>query len=345
MEVRMKFIKYLIFSLLLSVFGMAKADGQPAGKFSGYMFGDYYYVAANHNVDWEKLNGIWFRRIYFTYDRNLSEAFSVRFRLEMAHPGDFSTKATAVPFVKDAYLKYKTGKNQIILGISPTPTIEIYDKMWGYRAVEKSPLDLQKFASSREFGVTFSGALDEDSRVKYHLTLANGNGNKSETNKGKKAILALDFYPIKNFVIELYGDYDDLPGKNDWYTAELFAAYKTRKVRVGVMFARQTRKAEVGKDLNLEIASAFLTSKVSGKTKLFVRVDRMFDPNPRGNKIAYIPFDPTAKSTFMVGGLDFAPIKDVHFMPNIETVVYGKNENGVKPNTDIIPRLTFFYRF
>ncbi len=331
---------------MLSVFNTIALGGDKSkDKFSGYMFGDVYWVAANHVSEIQDQNGIWFRRIYFTYDRKLSDVFSIRLRFEMAHPGDFSTKATMVPFVKDAYLKYKAGKHQIILGISPTPTWEVIEKTWGYRSVEKTPLDLQKFGSSRDFGVAFKGTLDSEGKVKYHLMLANGNSNKSETNKGKKALLSIGFYPNKNVIIEIYGDYDDLPGSTDRITAQGFAAYKTKKFRAGVQYAHQIRKVENGSDLTLDVASAFIAGKVGEKTNLFARVDKMFDPNPSGNKISYIPFDPTAKSTFLVGGLDFTPIKNVHLMPNVEVVVYEENDNGVKPDSDIIPRFTFYYKF
>ena len=90
----------IIFSFLvgnISVFGQ--------GKIKGYMFGDYYYVLKNHDSSIEESNGFWFRRIYFTYDHTLDDDFSVRFRLEMNSPGDFSTRSKLESAVKDAYLK------------------------------------------------------------------------------------------------------------------------------------------------------------------------------------------------------------------------------------------------
>jgi hypothetical protein len=337
---------YLVFLMFILFIGTALAgDEAPKGKFSGYMFGDYYYVASNHNTQLEKLNGFWFRRVYFTYDRNLSDKFSIRLRFEMAHPGDFTTKDKMIPFVKDAYLKYKMGTHQIILGISPTPTWEVIEKIWGYRSVEKTPLDLQKFGSSRDLGIAIKGNLVETGKVKYHFMLANGNSNKSETNKGKKALLSVGFYPNKNIIIEIYGDYDDRPGSTDRITTQGFIAYKTKKFRVGLQYAHQIRKVQNASDLTLDIASVFAAGKIGQKTNLFVRVDKMLDPNPDGNKISYIPFDPTAKSTFIVGGVDITPLKTVHLMPNVEFVVYEKNNNGVKPDSDIIPRFTFYYKF
>ncbi len=71
----------------------------------------------------------------------------------------------------------------------------------------------------------------------------------------------------------------------------------------------------------------------------------MLDPNPSGAGIAYIPFDDTAKSNFIVAGLDFSPHKDVHIIPNVELVIYGEPDTGETPDPDVIPRLTFYYKF
>ncbi len=332
--------------MLVLMIGAAALAGDTAnGKFSGYMFGDYYWVAANHRSSIQDMNGFWLRRIYFTYDRALENGFSTRLRFEMSQPGDFKTSATAKPVVKDAYLKYKTGRAQYLLGISPTPTWDLIEHIWGYRSVEKTPLDLQKFGSSRDFGLAIKGRLDKEGKADYHLMLANGNSNKSETNKGKKVMLAVGLHPSANLVFQVYGDWNDNPGRNDWYTAQAFAAYKSKKVRVGVQYAHQVRNVANGTDLNLDIASFFAVLKTSPKTAILGRIDHSFDPNPKGEGISYIPFDKTAESTFIVGGLDLTPIPDVHLMPNIELVVYGQNNNGVTPDTDVIPRVTFYYKF
>lgn len=332
-------------ALLLSLVGLTYGQENTDGKFRGNMIGDYYWIAENHDPAIKDKNGFWFRRIYFTYDKKLSDAFSVRFRLEMSQPGDFSTESKITPVVKDAYLKWKAGNTHFILGISPTPTWNIVEKTWGYRSVEKTALDLQKFGSSRDFGAAVRGQLDRNGKVKYHLMLANGSGNESEVNKGKMGLLSLGFYPAEEIIVEVYGDWNDNPGDNDWFTVQGFAAYKAQETRIGMQFAHQNRKVEGREDIALEVGSLFLTVNVGGKTNVFARIDRMFDPNPQGEKISYIPFDPTAKSTFIVAGLDFTPIKNVHLMPNVEVVIYDENDAGVQPATDAIPRFTFYYIF
>lgn len=118
----------------LSTAGVA----QEAVKFSGYLFGDYFYVSQNHNKDLEGRNGFWIRQIHFICDRAIAENFAARLRFAMAHPGNF-TAGKAVPFVKDAYLKWNLGAHQLYVGISPTPTFQVIEQIWGYRSVEKTP--------------------------------------------------------------------------------------------------------------------------------------------------------------------------------------------------------------
>lgn len=316
------------------------------GKISGYMFGDYYYMAGNHNEDLEGTNGFWMRRIYVTYDKGLSEAFSMRFRIEMNSAGNFTSKAKLTPVVKDAYLKWKNGQHSIYLGISGTPTWGVIEKFWGYRSVEKTALDLQKFGSSRDFALAFKGSLDSQKRINYHLMFGNGSSNGSENNKGKKVMLALSGKPSKSIILEGYVDFEEKPGKKNRYTVQGFAGYQNDSFRLGVQFAHQNRQVGAGMDdMQMQIGSIFGAAKFSDKVWGFARVDRQFDPNPDGAKISYIPFDATTESTFLLAGLDFIPAKNVHLMPNVEVVLYGENSSGVSPNSDIIPRFTFYYKF
>src|SRR4029453_14193884 len=63
----------------------------PSHKFSGLMFGDYYWyyrwhqdqISDTNPTSVEGQNGFWFRRLYLTYDYDYSEKFTTRFRLEM----------------------------------------------------------------------------------------------------------------------------------------------------------------------------------------------------------------------------------------------------------------------
>ncbi len=337
----MKKFFLMVIVILFLIILLVKAEN---GKFSGYMFGDYFYILSNHNEGFEKNNGFWLRRLYFTYDQKLSDAFSFRLRLEMATPDGLIKDADkATPFLKDAYLKWKTGRQQVLIGISSTPTWGVIEKTWGYRSVEKTPLDLQKFGSSRDFGLALKGKLDKSGKLKYHLMLGNGNSNKTENDMGKKVMLALGFYPTKSLIFEIYGDWNDKPASTDWTTLQAFAGYKTENIRFGLQYAHQTRKGET--DIKLRLASFFGVLKLTKKVSFFGRIDRMFDPNPGGEGISYIPFSADAKSTFIVSGVDFKVHEKINFIPNVELVFYDDPVEGDKPATDVIFRITFWWRF
>ena len=321
----------------------APALGQ--GSFKGYMFGDAYYLASHDDAGGEDgiegANGMWFRRIYLTFDWTFNDTWSSRLRTEMGSPGDFTTRVSLVPFVKDAYARWKKGNHQITFGMSGTPTWDVVEGFWGYRSVEKTLLDLQRIGSSRDIGVAFKGSLDANKIVRYNLMFANGNSNRSESNEGKKVLLALGVFPSESIILEGYVDYDDRPGQTDRFTVQGFLGFQQEGGRIGVQFVSQTRDVEDGDSVDLSGLSVFGAVKLSETTHAFARFDSMFDPNPDAGRISYLPFDPNFKSSMVLAGLDFAPHPQVHLMPNVEAVFY---ESG-GPDATVLPRMTFYIIF
>jgi len=223
------------------------------GKFSGYMFGDYYYnVTRDPHVGSSNIaspagttafQAFQFRRIYFTYDNDISEQFTSRFRLEadqVQETVDGTKSATtldtasirksgvSVPnpaskisvFVKDAFLRWKnvfTGSD-IIFGIQPTPAYEISEAAWGYRSLDKTIMDLRGIVSSRDLGISLKGKLTGDGMVNYWLMLANNSGNSPETDKYKRYYAHIQLKPTTNLQTTLYVDYKDMANILNSYT-------------------------------------------------------------------------------------------------------------------------------
>ena len=156
---------------------------EPSWKISGLVYGDYYWLAADHREALEDQNGFWFRRIYLTYDHTFSKAFSARLRLEMNSPGDFSSSERMTPYVKDAWVKWTHGSHAVSFGLAPTPSFEFVESVWGYRSVEKTPLDLLRWDSSRDIGLLAQGALG--GRTRYSVQVGNGSGVNGETDRAK----------------------------------------------------------------------------------------------------------------------------------------------------------------
>ena len=321
------------------------------GKISGYFFGDYYHVLQSYEVGLKNRNGFQYRRVYFNYDKELSEAFSVRFRLEMngqSFPTARQTSSKTEPFLKAGYLRWKQPKwrTNIYLGLSGNPTWKNVEQVWGYRSVAKTVIDLQKMASGSDIGVALQGDIDKSKKFSYHLMLANGMGTKAEIDKNKKIAFSLAAKPVTGVILEGYADLENAVDLGRWHTLQGFLGYQREQFRVGVQLANQTRQQGDEDDLNILVGSAFGAAQlIEKKVWAFARFDRLFNPNPDAKRISYIPFDNTAKPNMILVGLDWSPIEAFHIMPNFVFVFYDEPDNSAKPEETIMPRLTAFFTF
>jgi hypothetical protein len=332
-------LKVLILVSVLIVLSsiMLRAEG----KVSGVIFGDYYYVGANHReADLEGRNGFWIRRVYFTYDNLLDEKNKIRFRMEFNQNGDFVTKGKITPYIKDAFFQRMFNKrDSIIIGISAPPTYDVIEEIWGYRDIEKTALDLQKIRDSRDFGVAFKGKKD---KISYHLFLGNGSGTDVELDKGKAFYAAVGYELPKNFFIQAYGDYDYKDADNSSYVMQIFLAYKGSIFRIGAHYSYSSFEAK-GANYRQDIASVFAIYKINDKSDFILRYDAMLYPNPKGESISYLPFSAKADSNLVIAGISFAPHKSIKFSPNIKYIFYSDKIEDVK--SDLYVNLTFTFYF
>lgn len=314
-------------------------------KVSGLAFGDAYGVLDHHDDEIDGSNGFWFRRMYLTFDERIDDNLDFRVRFEASSPGDFSSSAKMTPFVKDMYIRWNSeGGHQVYLGLSSTPTWSIMESTWGYRHLEKTPLDLFKYGSSRDLGVAVKGPLDPNNRIRYHVMLGNGSGTKGETNDGKKVAGSLSFFPNDNFIVEFYADHENRPSQADRSTFHVFGAVRGEAGRVGVMLARQRREQDAADAENLDVFSMFGVLDISERVNAVARVDRLFDPVPDGAGISYLPFDPTDEATFILAGIDIAVRGTFHLIPNLEVILYDEDD-GLARDNDVLLRTTFSVTF
>jgi hypothetical protein len=322
----------------------AEADEAPAFKISGLVYGDYYYVVANHRDELEGQNGFWLRRVYFTYDHTLSQAFSLRVRLELNSKGDFQSTGVNTPYLKDAWLKWTRGSHALVFGMASTPQIEFVEGFQGYRPIEKTPIDLYRWDSSRDLGIALQGRLGKAQRTSYALQLGNGSGTGSEVDQSKTARAQLAHRFASGLVLEGYADWQDRPDGRDVSTLEAFAGWQETKWRASLQYGRQERReaAPGGLDLELEFLSAFAMVQVTPKLAVVGRLDRSFDEVPNGETIDYMPFAETARALFGYAGVDVTLAKTVHLIPNLEWTSYGQGQDGMTPASDLVPRVTLF---
>ncbi len=378
-------MKWIVPALLV-VAALGSTMGHAQGKFSGLMFGDYFYNVArdtafqranlpNSAVSGQKdLQAFEFRRIYFTYDNDISDQFTTRFRLEAdqalaSATGDVLNSGKISTYVKDAYLTWKnvfSGSN-LTFGIQPTPAYEISEAAWGYRSLEKTIMDLRGIVPSRHLGISLRGKFDEGGTFNYWALFANSssgnipNGTSAYSDRFKRYSLMFHVKPGKNLQITVYGDYLARPSINDPTSTTIPKATLSNSALTTALFVGYTEKGKynVGVEGFLQsIANgytepgaaphaptsltgtgitAFGTVDVSALVTLIARYD-YYDPNANSN----------AKGDsrgYLLGGVAFKPDKNVQIIPNIQLETYESVPNGPSYDASVTGRVTFYYIF
>lgn len=329
-------------SIVVVAFCFSNLRAQSEGKISGYIFGDYFYEFSHPDAAADALNrnGFQFRRAYFTYDRDMSEIFSVRFRLEMNSPdllgvNNFGTSSTLTPFIKHAYLRWNNfiPQGRFSFGLIGTPTFTLSEEVWGYRAVEKTIMDLRRIAPSSDLGAALEGKFSQSGVLNYQIFVGNGTGTRSETDKTKRVYANVPIKIQNAYFLVPYFDYEGgLDGKSK-NTLALFAGLQKPRFHGGVeVFQKTSNKALANNADKTENGfSVFGAVKAAEKVKLFGRFD-LYDPDTDTDDDG---------NTLILAGLDFAPDKNVNVIPNLRVESY--QASGKDANT--IGAVTFFFRF
>jgi len=338
----------------------------PSHKISGLMFGDYYWYYDRHQdgisstdpTPVKGQHGVWFRRLYFTYDFVYSKRLSTRFRLEANSDGEFQG-GDIVPYVKDAYIKwaYHGDDDGLTLGIHPSLTFDWLDGFWGLRHIEKTPADLYRLDSSRDFGVTFHGSA----RVKglsYAVQYGNESGNGSETGEGKIVRLETRYEGKSGLALEGFYSFGTWPADENRQTAQGVAGFQRTTFRAGGQYLWQKRHSgeENLPDQTIGVWSGFAVWDFAPKkADLFFRADFVEGDLggietglPDAEGIDYLLLSSKAPfSTWIVGG-QWHVHPSVRFSPNLEVVRYTRDPEPAQfpgRRQDAVARFTFYWTF
>ena len=316
--------------LLLSLF-IITIYGQ--GQFSGVTYFDYTYdLTENAAND----GGFGLKRVYFTYKQNLSENISYKFQTDVGQleVGDFDdndqldgTKKTQfVAYLKKAQLDWKTSCGKLTFGMQGMNIFNVTEKTWGFRFLEKSPMDLNKFSSSADLGIGYSGKFNN---LNYNFMYTNGSGyKKSESDKYKKISVQL-VYGQKNlskkdginigtsFSIEPY-DYENtdlsMTTKNKTLMA-FYSGYAGNELRIGTEFDIYVDK---GTDITQQIIAGYANYKISDKINILSRLD-IFDPWAESiDDLDTTNINEEKDNEInIIAGFNYIPAKGLRITPNI----------------------------
>jgi hypothetical protein len=318
-----------------------QADGQgyPSFRAGGLLFGDLYGVPSHHSEAGDGATGAVLRRGYLTFNADFSDAWFGRLRFEVNQSGEFETYDFDAK-AKDLYLGRKLGRHKVLLGLSPTPTFDVIESIWGMRYLARTPMDLQGVAS-RDTGVAVRGPLNASGTLSYRAMYGAPVDFGSDSNDRERWMGALGWQPAKGWTVDFYVDYEPLDGPRDRSTRQLFMAYETDQWRWGLQYSNQDRQD----DPPLELASGFVVSRLGDWFSAIARVDRLLEPSPKGDGISYLPLDPSARATMMFDGIEYRHNPHLAVTPNVVFTRYDHDAQGVRPDSDLHLRLTLFVDF
>jgi len=344
------------------------AWGQP--KFSGVVYGDYFYnvsrdtsgtkgpalpntaIPAASNA--KNFNGFQLRRFYLTFDDDISEKLTTRFRLEDDQIA--ATNGTNNLFVKDAYVTLKGifSGSDLTFGEQPTPAPAVSEAAWGYRSLEKTEQDLRGYVATRDLGVSLKGRIDQGGSYNYWILIGNNSNTAVETDKYKRYYLNLQASPFANFQVAVSGDYAALaPAKttisdNDKATGSLVAWYGVKdNYNIGAeIFSQNAANAPVAGTATRSAVgqgySVFGSYNFVTELAAVLRYD-FFDPNTNAN----VKGD---SRNLVIAALSWKTDKNFFIQPNIEYETYENkpavgNTSSVAYDASLTARLTIAYQF
>jgi hypothetical protein len=332
------FTLYCAAVLVWSTPAVASPTDYPQVRLGGLVFGDIYQASENHLDSIEGETGGVMRRAYLTANAEFNPQWFARARVEWNQDGDYQNYHISNQ-VKDLYLGWSPGRQKVIAGLAPTPTFDVIESYWGARYLLRTPLDLQG-APSRDTGLSLQGPINAAATLRYRLMLAGETDFEADSNKNRKLMGALNWSPAPNWVLDLYADWEDTRGgaRN---TIQLYGGYTAETFRFGVQYSDQ----DGGDSAPLQLVSGYAVGRIRENFNWIGRVDHLFKPSPRGDNISYLPFDPSADATMLVGGLEFLVRPHFRLTPNIVAIRYDRNDQGIRPENDLYFRLTLFADF
>ncbi len=336
----------VVFLGLLS--GIAWAQSQLSIR--GYFFGDYFYKAGGDSTGGRAQYAAYkrgdhafqFRRFYLWVDAQLGPRCSSRLLLE-SNDVSLDGRRRYTVFVKEASVRWDSlglPFLQLRGGIIPTPTWHLSEQIWGYRSLERTVTDFWGWGNSTDFGVALCTRipLGKNTALQSTLMVGSGDGVRLETDRYKKLYGQLALQPFRGAWIELYGDWEARPAEQTVSLLKLFLGYRRPTFQAGAEFLLRSHRnfptqGQTSSSLGMSFSGNIqLVGEPS--LRLVARYDRVDeDRHARIEGFIY---------HFALLGLDYAPVPQVHLMPNVWILAYTAKEQTPRRKTDVVPRLSFF---
>jgi hypothetical protein len=211
-------------------------------QISGRMYYDLTNIEQKSNGKKVAPSGTSFdiKRFYLGVDHKFNDIFSANLTTDVAY---LSADGLTQIYIKKAYLQAKLSDALIVrVGSADLPWVPFAEDVYGYRFVENTIADRDKYATSADWGVHASGKF-ANGVINYAVSVVNGAGYKNPTRSKGMDIEGRVNAVYDGFTVGV-GGYTgklgkDVTGVTTFHTASRFdaiAAYANKRFRVGAEY-------------------------------------------------------------------------------------------------------------
>ncbi|HEX7344417.1 MAG TPA: hypothetical protein VF398_09140 [bacterium] len=370
---------FLFLAALLSV---AQAEEpKQEGKFFGKVFFDYFHDFSSPEIDPARIspagqkNGFEFTRIYFGYDRDISENFSVRVLLDADYVKEYKLTPSQVTnavidsegdtvlvpvttyslsesrkavraFVKNAYLAMNcrlVEGSKWYFGIIGMPFVGVPEAHWGYRSIYQLAMDKQGWGATADLGVGWRGVWKDMFQLEFALT--NGGGFRDPEGDMFKLIELRPTAYLVNKSLTLSGflSFETINQESNALILAFVGGYDHKLFRIGAEYSNRS----FSDSTEVSLGSLKFYTEAQNNISLWVHVK----PMDKLTLLArYDLYEPDAdeekdKVSMLIAGLDFHPVKNVRIIPNVQIETYEKDDAAATAIDESASKNTAFLTF
>ncbi len=288
---------------LITIIVMLNASLAGDGTWSGVVFYEFALEESGYESGEFEIN-----RAYLTYQQKMTDNLKVKIQTDVGRQKNDSSNPHLMVYLKNARLDWKTDFGTFIFGLQGMNMFSVQEKTWGFRFIEKSAMDKNKWSSSADLGIGYSFKLFDT--LKGTALLTNGSGYKAPEDDDHKK-LSVQLFTGENKLSSKEGynlggvftfeNYDiDSVTVGFKTVAGAFGGWSNSRIRAGVEYNVMVDSDESD---NATLVSAYGNYKVNEKLRIFGRYD--------------LAGDGDESTGYIIFGLNIKPAKGLSIAPNM----------------------------
>jgi len=300
----------IVFSIIGFIFAEEKIGGVT-----------YFNFSSN-----DKASAFNFERQYFAYGGEVSDKVNYKVLFDVGR-SDLETRLTV--YLKKAQVNYLSSLGRFNFGLIGMNTYGVQESNWGYRFIEKSAIDKNKFSSTADLGVGFSKTLL--SNLHLSLLIINGEGYKKPQGDKYHKIAFNTTYGEGN--LNKNDGYNagivyttESTGSDPTTMASVFGGFAGKGLRLGGEYDLLTKGS-----VESNILSVSANYKLKDNIDIFARYD-LFDDNDDANNNG---------NNYLITGIVLDCDGGISVSPNLRMVNYENTEK----DSEMEYKLNFQFKF